>query len=299
MLLAQVFIHLGMKKALKILLIVIVLALLSLGVYLYFNPKKALNIVLPEAKELSELDIRLDDDTAHISLKIHVKNKSLFKLNMDSLMYAITVDTATMLSKTQKLNVQLKRSQEDTVLLPIAIPYKRLSNKIKASQGKDSLDIGIYLKLVYRTVFGETSLPFQKTIRIEVPRQPKFEITHVEFLKRKKKTGYFMVDVMMHNYGKIDLKVSDLKYRMKVEDLFTADGRHPETVVIKPKSHLVFKLPVKVEFKKMFKTISKVISNNDKVNYVLKVDAFVQNDKVDAKKTPLKLTKQGQFELKK
>lgn len=288
-----------MKKTVKILLFLVVLALLTFGAYFYFTPKKALNIVLPEANELSELDLRLDDDTAHVGLKIRVKNKSLFKLDIDSLIYVITVDTATMVSKAQRLNVQLKRGMEDTVLLFIALPYKRLSNKIKSSQGKDSLDIGVDLKLVYNTVFGETTLPFQKNIPMEVPKPPKFEISHVEFLKREKKTGYFMVDILMHNYGKIDLTISALNYRMEMEDLFTANGRHPETVVIKPKSDLVFKLPIKVEFKKVIKMISKVISNNDKVNYTLHVDALVQNDKVDKKKTPLTLSKQGQFELKK
>lgn len=288
-----------MKRGFKVLLVVIVLGLLGVGFYLFFNPKKALNIILPEGEKLNNIHVNFSNDTAYITLETYIKNKSIFKLNLDSLVYKVKLDTATLLSKSQFLDEKLKRSESDTLDLVIALPYKRLSKKIKSLQNRDSVDIDLELRLIYSTIFGETSLPYQKTIRIEVPKPPKFEIEKIEYLRREKKTGYFMAYIRMHNYGKIDLNITKLHYQMTVTNFLKAEGDHPEEIRIKPKTDLLFKLTVKVEFKSIFKTISKIITNNDQVDYNIKVTGLVQNNKLSKDKTPIELEKSGTMELKK
>lgn len=288
-----------MKNASKILLIAVILALCGVGFYFFSNPKKALNIIIPESEKLNNIHVRFSRDTAYIDLQIYIKNKSLFKLDIDSIVYKVKLDTSTLLSKSEFLNEKLKRSESDTLNLIVALPYNRVSKKIKSLQNRDSVDIDIDLRLVYSTVFGETSLPYQKTIRIEVPKPPKFEIEKIDYLKREKRTGYFMAYVRMHNYGKIELNISKLHYQMTATDFLKAEGDHPEEIRIKPRTDLLFKLPVKIEFKRVFKVISKIVTNNDEVDYTIKVTGLIQNDKLSQDKTPIEIEKSGTMELKK
>lgn len=288
-----------MKKSIKFILLFIFLGLLGLGFYLFVNPKKALNIVVPEIEALDNLNVNLSGDTAYSDLTLKLKNKGWFSLSLDSLMYKIRLDTALILSKTEPLRLKLSSGQEDTLHLKIAFPYKRVSEKIKQLQNQDSVDIIMRLRVVYSTIFGKASVPFRKVTSIEVPIPPKFEIEKVEYEGREKKTGFFVATIRMHNYGKAELKLSDLNYQVKMEDLLQANGKHPEEIRIQPKSDLVFKLPFKVEFKSAFKALRMVVTNNDKVNYHLTVTGFLQSDKAGPEKTPVQLEKSGIVELKK
>lgn len=273
--------------------------LAGVGAYYFLNPKKALNIIIPEFSEVENIHVTLIGDTAHIDVDLRMQNKSFFKLNIDSLIYYVNFDSATLLAKSQYLNIELQPSQTDTLKLPLALPFKRLMKKIKSLQGEDSTNIKIDVRMVYATIFGHTSLPYTKTIRIAVPHPPKFEIEKIEYVSRDKKTIQLLAHVTMHNYGNIDLNVSDIKYNMVVKDVFKAEGGEKRNISIKPKSNISVKLPISVEFESYLKTLGLIITNNDKVNYHLTVTGMLQNDKVGDKKTPIQIEKDGILELKK
>jgi LEA14-like dessication related protein len=287
-----------LAKGIKIGLVVMFIALAGGGLYLYFNPKKALHIILPDVSDIEHVHIKLTNDTAFIDLDLDVNNKGIFKIHIDTLAYRVQLDTSTLLAKSEFVDLQLSKGQRDSIHLPLALPYKRLMKKIKSLQGQDSVDIPIDVRVVYSTVFGKAALPYSKTLRIEVPRPPKFEVEKFEYVRRHKKDFYFNAHIKMHNYGKIELNVSGLKYTMVVKGLFTAKGSDLKKIHIKPQSVISAVLPIKVEFKSMVKTLG-VFLKKEKVNYHLKVTGFIQNDKLGEDKTPVEIEKDGMFKLKK
>ena len=288
-----------MKKTLKVVALLLLFGIIGIAAYFYLNPKKGLKIILPELNQIQNIHVRLSQDTAFIDLDLKIANKSFFKLHIDSLMYHVRLDTSTLLSKNEYLDLELKPSQQDTLHLPLALPYKRLMKKIKSLQGQDSVDIPIDVRAVYATIFGKAVLPYSKTLRIEVPHPPKFEVEKIEYLKRHKKTGFFLAHVKIQNYGKIDVNISDIKYRLVVKELFTAEGSEKKNIHIKPKSTLEVKLPIQVEFKSLLKTVGRYIRDDDRVDYRLKVTAQIQNDKISLQKTPIEIEKSGVMELRK
>ncbi len=288
-----------MKKTVIIFVSLIVTIGLGLAAWLYVHPKKALSIVIPKINQVSHVHINLLQDTARIDADLAIRNDGFFKLHIDSLGYHIGLDTATFLSGVRFVNVQLARGQADTLKLPLALPYLRLMKEIKSLQGRDSVDIPIKLRIVYSTVFGRTELPYHKVLRIEVPHPPKFEIEKIEYIRREKKTGFFMARLAIHNYGKINLDVSQLHYRLTAKELFVAEGIEKKTVRIRPKTTEYVDLPVKVEFKSVFKTIRHLIWKNDKINYRLKITGFIQKDKLAGQKTAIEVEKSGVMALRK
>ena len=289
-----------MAKGLKIGLLLLFIALLCGGLYFYLNPKKALNIIIPEVDDIQNIHIQVKGDTAFINLLLTVSNSGLFKLHIDTLTYNIKLDTSTLLSKSEYINVQLLKKQSDTIVLPLKLPFKRLIKKIKNLQSQDSVNIPIDVRVVYSTVFGKAVLPYSKTLRIEVPHPPKFEVEKIEYVKREKKTIYVNAHLKMHNYGKIDLNVSGLTYTLTTaKDLFTATGSYLGEIQVRPRSVISERLPIKIEFNKVLKTLGMVITNNDKVKYHLLITGFLQTNKLGTEKTPIEIEKDGVLELKK
>ncbi len=289
-----------MKKKNKIAIFVVVFLLLAgFAAYIFFNPQKALNIIVPEFENIENIYIRLGRDTAFVNVAISLENKSLFRLHIDSMIYYVNFDSATMLAKRQYLDLDILRGQSDTFQLPLALPYKRLIKKIRSIQDRDSVDLRMDLRVVFSTVFGHTAIPLSKKIRIAVPRPPKLEFDRMEFLKREKKKVYLLAHVKLHNYGKIDLNISDISYKLTVTDLLSASGTEKKEIRVKPATTIPLTIPVQLELKNVIKTLRLVITDKDKVKYHLLVKALVQNDKVGSKKTPLELETDGTLELKK
>ena len=288
-----------MRKSRKIIVLLFVISLAGLAVYYFFNPKKALNIIIPEIDQIKNIHVAFNGDTAYIDLNLKIENKSIFKLNIDSLIYQLTFDSAKVLARHENINVVLKHRETDTITLPLALPFKRLMKKIKSLQSQDSVNISVGVRVVYATIFGRVSLPYSKIIRIEVPHPPKIEVQRMEYVRRDKKTIHLLVHVIINNRCKLGLNVSDLKYQIEVKDLFKANGNEKKEIKIKPRSNISVALPIKVEFKYIFKTVRLVLSNKDQVNYHLSITGKVQTDKVSDKKTPFELENDGEMELKK
>lgn len=286
-----------MKKAVKWFLIILLSGIAGLALFLYLNPKKGLRVLLPDINSVEHISIALKQDTALIDASLNIENKGLFKLTIDSLAYRVCFDTATLLSGQRYVGIKLRSGRQDTLHLPLSLPFKRLTREIRSHQHQDSVSIPVEVRLVYSTVFGKAVLPYSRTLKIETPRPPEFEIERIEFLKREKKTGYFLIHVNMHNYGKIDLKVSDIHYTFSVPELFTAAGAAKEEIRVKPRSTIRSALPVTVEFKSVFKTLGRLI-RKEEVEYQLRLSGMVQAGGADQKKIPVEIEKKGRTELR-
>ena len=287
-----------MKKSVIVLLVLVVLALLGLGLWFFVNPKKALEVVVPEIESLEKMEMRVEADTAHTSLVLRAANKGWFTLNIDSLMFRVRLDSELIVSRTEPVKLRLPRGAEDTLRLTIPFPYKRVSEKIRDLQGQDRVDVIVRLRVVYSTVFGRASLPIRKVTAMEVPVPPSFEVEKVRYLGRKGKTGSFAAFVRMHNYGKADLTVSDVGYVVTMSKGLRAQGKHPEPVVVKPKSDLLVQLPFDVEFKSAMKAIAMVLTDNDKVAYDVKITGKMRSGKLGPETIPVEIEKKGEMELK-
>lgn len=256
-------------------------------------------MVVPEIESLEKLEMHIEGDTARTSLLLHASNKGWFSLNIDSFMYRLRVDSELILSHTEPVKLRLKQGADDTIRLNIPFPYKHVSEKIHDLQEQDSVDVILRLRVVYSTIFGRASLPIRKVTAMEVPVPPSFSVEKVEYQGRKHKTGSFAAFIRMHNYGKVDLKVSKLRYQVSMSHGLRAGGQHPEAIVVHPKSDLLVRIPFQVEFKNALKAMAMVMTDNDQLNYDLKITGNMQSRKAGPQEIPVVIEKKGQIELKK
>jgi LEA14-like dessication related protein len=288
-----------MKRFLKVFLIIIVILIAGALAYFYFYPKKAQNILIPDIDQVENINIRFKGDTAILDLALRMENKGFMKMNIDSLEYHVMFDTLNVLSKIQDLDIVLRPGDADTVHFPVKVPFTRLLARIKKIQERDSADITTEARVVFKSIFGHVSLPHKKRHRIGMPRPPKFELEELEYIRREKRDLFFDAHLKMHNYGNIDLVIYDIKYDVKVKDLFIASGTYPEKITVKPRSTITKTIPVKVEMKKFLKTAFLVFTDNDKVSYHAVITAVVDAEGLGDEPATVHVVKDGITELKK
>jgi LEA14-like dessication related protein len=260
-------------------------------------PKKAQNVLIPKVEQVKQVKIRIKGDTALLDLDLELQNHGPFKMNIDSLIYNVKFDTATLLSAAQDLDVVLKPGARDIYRIPAKLPYKRLFRNIKKVQDFDSVPIVSDVRIVYSTIFGTRAVNHEKTSTIAVPVPPEFELEKIEYVRYHKKTVYLNAYLTMHNYGKIELDVTGLAYHMKVEDLFTAEGKHEEVIHVKPKSDITKILPIEVEVSKVWKTFSKIVLERDKLNYHVKITGKAKAKGLGDEPSEIEIVKNGKLEV--
>ena len=285
-----------MKKFLIILLILLVIAGGAMA-YFYLYPKQAQNIIIPEVEQVKQIKFKIKGDTALLDIDLELQNHGPFKMNIDSLIYNVKFDTATLLSAAQDLNVVLEPGASDIYRVPAKLPYKRLFRNIKKVQDFDSVPILSDIRIVYSTIFGSRAVNHQKTSTIAVPVPPEFELEKIEYVRYHKKTVYLNAYLTMHNYGRIELDVTDLAYSMKVEDLFTAEGKHEEVIHVKPKSDIKKVLPIEVDVHKVWKTFSKIVIKHDKLNYHVKITGKARAKGLGDEPSEIEIIKNGKLEV--
>lgn len=288
-----------MRKGLKLTFVFALILATALALFVYFDLKRAVQIIVPEFENIEEAAIELIDDSLFMDARLLFLNKSFLRLNLDSFIYEVTLDSLKVLSKKQDVDLRLSPGQTDTLNLPFALPFRRLSSKIEQLQSKDSTTLTFDLRLVYSTLFGRAVLPFKKTSNIAVPVPPKFEIVELDYVERNKGVFYMIAHVRIINQGKLDLDVSDLTYELTVDDAFDAKGFYAKGLHLVPRTDTVIDLPVEFKVEHLVKTLVRSVAGIDKANYHFTVRSLVKVADFGKRNTPVQIEKRGTIELKK
>ena len=110
-------------KALRWILGILVLLAAGGLFFITYYPERAQNILIPDIEEVETADIRLAGDSLFATVGIRMKNKGIFRINIDSIDYDIRFDTIRVLNRAQDVAIALSPGKEDTFKLPVAVPF--------------------------------------------------------------------------------------------------------------------------------------------------------------------------------
>jgi LEA14-like dessication related protein len=291
--------YLNMKKALVIILaVLLILGGVLFGLF-YFKPKFVQNIFIPEIEQVGSIAINVKGDTAYTDLLLELDNKGPFRINIDSIEYHVMIDTIMALSRLQHIEMVIGSGEQDTLHVPLKFHFKKLIKRIVELQERDSLDITTEARVVYKTVLGNHALPHKKTNRIGMPRPPKFDISDVKFKGLKKGVILFEAKLTMENPGALDLLVSDLSFDLKLADLLRADGHIPGEVHVKPRSVMSRHIPIEAHVDRPLRSIFKLLSGHTETPYQITLRGFAQHEKLGDEKTEVVIVNDGTVDLRK
>ncbi len=272
-------------------------------VFIFFNPKKGLKLVLPDLDDISLVKTTIKNDTAYIGIDMVLENKSIFKLDIDTLSYKITLADSLLFNETKAMNIKQKPGETSKIEMPLRIPITKTMGTIKSLQKQDSTYVQIESYIVYNTILGNTKIPVSKRIKIKVPVPPQLKVEGVDIndIKLFDKTVNITAKIKIINKGNmIDLNIHNIHYKLALGDnLVTSTGSYNKPVMIKPSGETTVEIPITVEVNKIFKTAWKY-ATNEKLSYNVKVTAELdENNFYKKSNIPLEITATGKAKLRK
>jgi LEA14-like dessication related protein len=264
-------------KAKKWIIAIVIILLIGIGVIaIFFNPKKGLKLVLPDLDDITLVNAVIENDTAYVDVNMVLENKSIFKLDLDTLFYKIVLADSVLFNQTQVLNLRQKPGDANTFKLPLKIPISKTMHTVKSLQNQDSTYLEIDSYIVYNTIFGTKKIPVSKKVKIKVPVPPEIKVNKVEISKVNlgSKTVDLNATVTIANKGELlDLNIHEVAYHLVLgEDLVTSDGVYNKPITVKPLSETRVEIPVTVKVNRIMKTAWKYVTN-DEVPYHIDVKA--------------------------
>lgn len=294
------------SKPFKIILVIIIILAVIAGVLLYFyNPKKAIDLILPDLSRITYINANVKNDSVRTKVDVIVQNKSPYKLTIDSVYFQVELNGEELLEELVPVNLEQRRYQVDTVELPIDISRKKLKGILAELKGKDSTDIKANCYIKYNTIFGKVKLKYDKTTKIPVPIPPQIKVLKVERKKYNvtEKMLYATIQLEIINKGRnIDIQLYNVNYQMQVENSLSTEGTIDKKITIKPRSTEVVEIPIEIKVEHPLKTVVAILTNNDKMNYTLHIQAMmIENmvEKVKEDPIPVEVNASGKLELKK
>lgn len=294
------------RKKIKRWIISIVLLLLLAGIgviVIFFNPKKGLKLVLPELQDIKLAKAAIKNDTAYVGVDMVLENNSIFKLNIDTLFYKITLADSLLFEETKVLQMKQKPGEKKQVEVSVRIPIHKTMRTIKFLQKQDSTYIEIEAYIVYNTLFGNTKIPVSKRVKIKVPVPPQIKVEHIEtdHVNLPKKTADITATIKIVNKGELlDLNIHQIHYSISLGNkLVTSHGTFDKPITIRPSSEVLVEIPITVEVNNVLKTAWKFITN-EKLEYDIKVTAQLDENSFYKKSDiPLEITATGKLKLRK
>ena len=295
----------GKIKKVKRWLIPIILLLIigTAVVVIFFNPKKGLKLVLPDINDITLATASIKNDTAYVGVNMILENKSIFKLDIDTLFYKITLADSFLFAETKALNIKQKQGEKKQIELPLRIPIHKTMSTIKSLQHQDSSYISIAAYVVYNTIFGSKKIQVSKRVKIKVPVPPQIKVEHIERdrLSLIRKAIDITATVKIINKGELlDLTIHKIHYILSLGNkLVTSDGTFDKPIAIRPSSESVVEIPITIEVNKILKTAWKFVTN-EKLKYTIKVTAELDENSFYKKSgIPLEITATGNVKLRK
>ena len=281
-------------------LILLLIGLAGIIFYYYKNPRKALNLFVPEIEKVYFVRANIHHDTAHVEFFMIAKNKSPYVLNIDSVYYTARLENVKLISERQYMGLVQQSGERDSVKMLVKIPTEHTMETIEKLQGQAKTDIKFDFTIVYNTWFGKKNWNLTHTLDIEVPVPPRLRIIKTERKKIQlfKKNAKVDLYLEIKNEGKnLDLNIQQLKYSLSLGDELHTSGDFGKEINIQPGSKIVLKFPLDFKMLKPGSTVFKVWTDNDRIPYKLRLNGLLNG--LSFEKLPVEIIGSGYTEIEK
>jgi LEA14-like dessication related protein len=285
----------------KALLVALSIVIILTVLYLVFNPKKAINLVFPGLNEVSYVHIDLKEDSSLVKLFMLVQNKMPYRMVIDTIHFKVQLNGSKVVEETIPVLIDQSRFDSDTIELPVHFSLKGFTRILADLQGMDSTDMDVNFWITYKTIIGNQKVHIDRTIRIATPVPPQITILKLAHQKynMEDKTSEAVLNIEIINNGKnIDLQLSGISYNLQIINTLHSAGKVTRPIDIQPGTSQFVDIPIIIEYKKPFKTVWLVVTDNDTVTYDLNLKCYVRVNAIkDLKAIPVEIDATGTMEL--
>lgn len=284
-------------KILKRILIVLVLLVLIALTVVYLFRKRLIKSVVPEIAEVYIQNLVIENGKGRAHLVLYLENKDVIDYNVTAMDLKLHSGSLELMHYKRDSSYILNAGERKEFDLEFDIDTQQLVKRIRSLQEKDSTTVLIAGNIVFATYLGFYKLDINKNVTVRVPTPPDIKIREIEYLGiRNGDSIDFNLHIGVLNYNPNILGIKDVTYHFSGEEFFEARGSLPD-VQLDTSDTIVRILPITVVTKRKMELLSKIILNEDKIGYQVKIDGILllKNDKHN--ELNISITKKAKLEL--
>jgi LEA14-like dessication related protein len=286
-------------KIKRISIFVLALLLISAEVIFIFHDRIKAHFI-PEVKQMGEITINVKNDTAFISSKLTIRNKSFLKIKADTIKYNVSLLDKTYLKNKKFIGVILPGNGADTINFSLKVPYIAIIKDLKAQRKSgDSSSYTITVGLKCSTVLGSSEIAINKTAKFKLPQPPELEVVEIKYKKVRLKYILAEAKIKVTNYNPVALSINNMNYNMMVSEKGNIKGIYPGVINIKPNGETFVSLPIEIDVNKAGKILMDVIKHETQYNYTLTLSAIIESTNPVKESFHIDITKTGRMDLRK
>ena len=206
-----------MKIKFKHIVLFILALIIVTGSICFIFRKKIIAHIIPAVEQMGGINIKIENDTSYISTKFIIKNNTFLKININTLTYEIALLDKVYMKSQKFIGAELPANGKDTIDFSLKIPFKDVIKDLKAQREKsDSMDYTISIYLQFSTIFGNSTIPINKSAKIKIPQPPEIEIVEIKYKKFRFKSIKADAEIKIINNSNVALTIKELSYSMNI-----------------------------------------------------------------------------------
>lgn len=283
----------------QIIIGVLGLIIMTIGI-IYIFRNSIITHFIPTVEQIGDINIEIKNDTATISSQLQIKNKSFFKIKIDSIRYEASIFNKTYLKNQKLIGLILHNHEIDTIDFALKVPYINFIKDLKSERNKsDSASYSIDISLIYSSILGKIIVPIKKAEKIKIPIPPEIKILGIKYTNIRLKHIQAEAKLQIINHSAVDIKIKELKYSMHIINHGIVKGKHTESIRINPSGTSIISLPIEINLDNLGKTIIEVMRNKDNYDYTLSIIANLGSYHQSQVTYNINISNSGKMELKK
>ena len=246
----------------------------------YVRDKDANKTFLLPRLEFSMIEINsLTKEKTKMTSKLLIKNQLPFSFTIDSLQYGFFIEGNEVMKDTYKKSLVLKGNDSSWITMPVTIYNQELIAILKKSKEKklDSVEYRMQASFY-------SDIPFRKKFNIDIKRMlplifiPEVNIEHIKIDSLNFSRAVIQLSTKIKNPNVFSLKAKNITYEFSIEDNEWVKGTIPGLTDIKATNETELKIPVKLSFKEVTKTLYDLLRKGKNVNYKLHLILQIESD---------------------
>ena len=226
--------------------------------------------VKPTARLMDTRLANINFDQADLVFDLAIENQNPVAINLAGLNYDLKIEDQSLVSGITAQGLEIKPVSTSKVQLPVTLKFDDLRKLPGELWQQDNFAYQLDTEFVVDLpVIGHFAIPVSKSGELPVPKLPDIRIKNIQLKNLSLMAAEIVAQVEVDNPNAFDLGLSDLNYRLKVNQQSWGQGSITRSSTIPQKGRGVVEIPVKLDMASMGQTAYRMLLNRQPLDYQL------------------------------
>lgn len=259
-------IHATMRQSIRPLFITLGLILLTACAEL----AKHTETIKPTAELTATRLANINFEQADLVFDLAIENQNPIAINLARLDYDLKIEDHSLISGVTAQGMEIKAASTSNVKLPVTLKFDDLRKLPGELWQQDYFAYQLDTQFVVDLpVIGDYAIPLSRSGELPVPKLPAIRIKNIELKNLSLMAAEVVAQVEIDNPNAFDLGLSDLDYRLNVNQQAWGQGSIDQSSTIPKKGKGTIAIPMKLNLTSMGQTAYRMLSSRQPLEYQL------------------------------